>query len=352
VIELVAAAAMIGVTGALSALAVRTAPALLAHSFTPWDVYLGYQLPGPPDAVRILTTWRFDTLLGVAAVVMAAGYLAGVIRLRRRGDAWPVGRTSAWLAGCAGLVFSTSSGLKAYGSAMFSVHMAEHMTLNMFIPVLLVLGAPATLGLRALPAASADTRPGPREWLLTVLQSTPTRFLSNPLIAFAIFVTSLYGVYFTPAFDTLARYHWGHELMSLHFLFAGYLFFWSIIGIDPGPRRLPYLARLGLLFAVMPFHAFFGIALMSMNSVIGSTFYGQLGLPWLHSLNHEQWLGGAIAWGASEVPTLMVVIALIAQWARQDRRDGARSDRQADTYHDDDLDAYNAMLRELSRSRR
>jgi putative copper resistance protein D len=353
VADLMAAAAMIVVVGAVSAMAVRTAPALLAHSFTAWDVYLGYQLPGPPSVGLLLTTWRFDTLIGMAAIVAAAAYVIGVLRLRRRGDTWPPGRTVAWLIGCAALLFVSSSGIKAYGSAMFSVHMGEHMAMNMFIPVVLVLGAPATLALRVLPAQPARSRPGPREWLLEILHSKVTGFISHPGVVFVVFVVSLYAVYFTPAFDTLARYHWGHELMSIHFLITGYLFYWAIIGIDPGPRRLPFLGRLGMLFAVMPFHAFFGIATMSMQSIIGGTFYRYLGLPWLASLKGDQWLGGAIAWGASEVPVLIVVIALITQWARQDRRDGARADRQSDTYqNDDDLDAYNAMLRELAKTRR
>ena len=108
--------------------------------------------------------------------------------------------------------------------------------------------------------------------------------------------------------------------MSIHFLVTGYLFYWAIIGIDPGPRRLPFLGRLGLLFAVMPFHAFFGIATMTMNSVIGDDFYGFLKLPWMTDLQHDQFLGGAIAWGASEVPVVIVVIALVSQWAASDRR--------------------------------
>ena len=47
----------------------------------------------------------------------------------------------------------------------------------------------------------------------------------------------------------------------------------------------------------------------------------------------------------------MVVTALVAQWARQDRRAAARSDRHADAGYDDDLEAYNNMLRELARQR-
>jgi putative copper resistance protein D len=347
----VAALAAILAVAAVSAMAVQTAPRLLAHQFTAWDVFLGYQLPNPPNALRLLTVWRFDVLLGVAAVVMGVAYVIGVLRLRKRGDSWPPGRLVAWLFGCAALLFTTGSGVRAYGSAMFSVHMGEHMALNMFIPVFLVLGAPITLALRALPTAGAGNPPGPREWLLWLVHSRVSRFLSHPATAFVLFVGSLYAVYFTPLFDTLVRYHWGHEFMSLHFMITGYLFFWGIIGIDPGPKRLPFIGRLGMLFAVMPFHAFFGIATMTMTSVLGGTFYRSLHLPWLASLNDDQHLGGAIAWGSSELPIIVVVVALVVQWARQDRRTATRTDRHADARYDDDLDAYNAMLRELAKNR-
>lgn len=343
----------VAVIAAVAAMATQTAPRFLTHQFTTWDIFLGYELPRSPSVTTILTAWRFDTFLGTAALLLAGAYLFGYVRLRRRGDTWSAGRLASWLLGCLVLLFTTGSGVKAYGSAMFSVHMAEHMTLNMFVPVLLVLGGPVTLALRALPPAGADDHPGPREWLLRLIHSRFTAFPSHPITAFALFVASLYAVYFTPLFNTLVRYHWGHELMSVHFLLVGYLFFWGIIGIDPGPRRLPFLGRLGLLFAVMPFHAFFGIATMSMTSVIGGQFYSYIAIPWLADLQQDQHLGGAIAWGSSELPVIVVVVALVAQWARQDRRTAARSDRHADSdYADDDLEAYNNMLRELARNRR
>jgi cytochrome c oxidase assembly factor CtaG len=344
----------IAAMAAVSGMAVQTAPRLLEHQFTAWDIFLGYELPDPPNVLRLLTLWRFDTFIGVGTLVMAGAYLYAYLRLRRRGDQWSTGRLISWLMGCATLLFTSCSGVKAYGSAMFSVHMAEHMTLNMFIPVLLVLGGPLTLALRLLHPAGEGAPPGPREWLLWLVHSKFTAFISHPVIAFVLFVASLYAVYFTPIFNTLVRYHWGHEFMSVHFLLVGYLYFWGIIGIDPGPKRLPFLGRLGLLFAVMPFHAFFGIATMTMASTIGGPYYRYVGLPWLSSINGDQHLGGAIAWGSSELPVILVVIALVSQWARQDRRDATRSDRHADASYgsgDDDLDAYNAMLRELARTR-
>ena len=124
------------------------------------EVAIGYDFAGPPTVARILFDWRFDLVFGTAAIVFAAVYVAGVIRLRRRGDRWPVGRTVAWLLGCAVLLFTTSSGVGRYMPAMFSMHMAAHMLLSMLTPILLVLGAPVTLALRALPRRARATRPG------------------------------------------------------------------------------------------------------------------------------------------------------------------------------------------------
>ena len=344
-------AAAIAALAAWSLMAVQTAPLLLSARPSVWDVLLGYELPGAPTPWRLARFWRFDTFLGVGALVLAGGYVFAVVRLRRRGDQWPVGRTVAWVAGCSAMLVATSSGVRSYGSAMFSVHMVEHMTLNMFVPVLLVLGAPITLALRVLPGAAQGAPPGPREWIVRAGHSSFTAFLSNPITAFVLFVGSLYVVYFTPLFATLVRYHWGHEFMALHFLITGYLFYWGIIGVDPGPRRLPFLGRLALLFAIMPFHAFFGIAMMTSESAVADNFYRGLALPWVPDINADQHLGGAIAWAASEVPLVMVVIALVTQWARHDRRESVRSDRHADAGYDDEMAAYNNMLAELARHR-
>ncbi len=268
--------------------------------------------------------------------------------MRRRGDRWPVGRTSAWLGGCAALLVATSSGIGRYGPAMFSVHMAEHMILGMLVPILLVLGAPVTLALRTLPSAGRDGPPGPREWLLTAVHSPAARFLTHPLVSLPLFVGSYYALYFSALFPAALPEHGAHVLMNVHFIVVGLLFFWPIIGIDPAPRRLPPMARLGIVFISVPFHAFFGVALMSANEVIGGDFYRSLALPWVADPLTDQRLGGGLAWAAGELPLLIVVIALLVQWSRQDERSARRDDRRADADGGADLAAYNAMLHRLA----
>jgi putative copper resistance protein D len=312
------------------------------------EVLLGYDLAGPPTLARLALDWRFDLLFGSAALLLAAVYLLGVRRLRRRGDTWATGRTIAWAAGCAGLLIATSSGIGRYAPAMFSVHMGEHMILGMLVPILLVLGAPVTLSLRALPAAGRTAPPGPREWLLAGVHSPVARWLTHPAVTLPLFVGSYYALYFSGLFAAALPEHWAHQLMSLHFLLVGALFFWPIVGIDPAPRRLPPAARLGVVFASLPFHAFFGVALMSANTVVGEQWYRGLALPWVTDPLTDQRLGGGLAWASGELPLLLVVVALLVQWSRQDERSARRDDRRADSDGDADLTAYNRMLSRLA----
>lgn len=342
-------AALFGVTFGIAVGLGRTPPPPPGRQPTPTEVAIGYDLAGPPTVARILFDWRFDLILGTAAIVLALVYLAGWRRLRRRGDAWPVGRTVAWLLGCATLLITTSSGLGRYMPAMFSVHMIAHMLLSMLVPILLVLGAPVTMALRALPAAGKGQPPGPREWLLAALHSKVSRVLTHPLVALTLFVAGFYGLYFGGIFEAAVNDHAAHVLMNIHFLISGYLFYWVVIGVDPTPRRVPQLAKLAIVFASLPLHAFFGVVLMGMNTVLGEGFYRSLDLSWHGDLLADQKLGGSIAWAAGEIPLVLVLLALLIQWRRSDQRDAKRLDRAAERDHDADLAAYNAMLAEMAR---
>jgi putative copper resistance protein D len=279
---------------------------------------------------------------------MAVVYLRSVYRLRKRGDAWALGRTIAWLLGCAALLFATSSGLGKYAPALFSTHMIAHMMLSMLAPVLLVLGGPVTLALRAIPPAGRTSPPGPREWILAVLHSPFSRFLTHPLVASVLFVGSYYVLYLGGLFELLAEYHAAHLAMNLHFLLSGYLFYWVVIGIDPAPRTLSPVAKLAMVFGSLPFHAFFGVALMSTDNIIARTYYNSLMLPWDPDLMSDQRLGGGIAWAAGEIPLVLVMLALLVQWTRLDQRQATRFDRREERDDNAELASYNAMLAQMA----
>jgi putative membrane protein/putative copper resistance protein D len=306
----------------------------------------GMTMDLPPFTLGRGLAWSSDPFFLVACLLALFLYGWGVLRLTRRGDRWPVGRTVAFAAGVltVGLVMCTK--LNDYGMVMFSTHMVQHMILSMLSPILVLLGAPVTLALRALPPAGRRGAKGPRELLLMLLHSHYMRFVTHPGFTIPMFIASLYAVYFTPLFDFLMGSTVGHLAMMVHFFAVGLVFFWPIMGVDPGPHRPGYLMRMLELFAGMPFHAFFGIALMMAGAPMVGPYEhppASLGITALGDQN----AAGGIAWAFSEIPSVIVLIALLFQWHRSEEREARRKDRAADRDGDKELEAYNAYLASL-----
>ncbi|KOV22993.1 cytochrome c oxidase assembly protein [Streptomyces sp. XY152] len=300
----------------------------------------------PPFTLGRGLAWSADGFFLVACLLGLALYGWGVFRLVRRGDKWPVGRTVAFVTGVLSIGLMMCTGLNDYGMVMFSVHMVQHMMISMVSPILILLGAPVTLALRALPPAGRG-RKGPRELLLLLLHSRYMRVVTHPVFTIPMFIASLYGLYFTPLFDFLMGSRPGHIAMMVHFLAVGLVFFWPIMGVDPGPHRPGYLMRMLELFAGMPFHAFFGIALMMASTPMVTTFENPPASLGIEALSDQNAAGG-IAWAFSEVPSVLVLLALLFQWYASDQRQAKRKDRAADRDGDKELEAYNAYLASLN----
>lgn len=301
--------------------------------------------PLPPELTPMsyITEWKFDLAWVLVCVFGALLYIAGVMRLRRRGDKWPIGRTISWLAGLVLLFYTTNGALNAYEQYLFSVHMLGHMMLTMLIPLVLVLGAPVTLALRAVPKRD-DGSWGGREWILWMVQTPYSKFITHPAVAAVIFAGSLWIFYFTPIARWAAEEHVGHQWMIIHFLISGYLFNLSMIGIDPVPYRFPYPLRIVTLFATMASHAFFGVTIMTGNGLMMADWYGAMGRTWGATPLEDQSTGGGIAWGIGELPTLTLALIVAIQWSRSDEKEQKRKDRAADRSGEAELNAYNEML--------
>jgi putative membrane protein len=305
----------------------------------------------PPDVARLFAVHLQPIpVLPILGIVLLLAYALGVLVLRHRRDRWPVGRTICWAIGVLVILVITSTGVDGYGMELFSVHMAQHMALSMLAPLFLVLGAPITLLLRALPSASL-----PRRALLGVLHSRAARLLTNPLVTVSLFLISLYGLYFTPLFDLLMATMWGHNLMLIHFLLLGFLYFWGVVAVDPSPRRLrttpPVISRGAVriieLLSTVPFHAFFGVVIMMSVSLV-VRFYSAPVPGWGISPLADQRVGGGIAWGFTEIPTLVVLGVLFAQWQRSEARLERRLERTIARTDDAERTDYNAYLARLA----
>jgi cytochrome c oxidase assembly factor CtaG len=277
---------------------------------------------------RVFTETSLEPVPFILTVWIAGLYLLGVAVLRRRGDHWPVGRTLSFVVVGMGLFwFATSSGLAAYDTTLLSVHMVQHMVLSMLVPLALALGAPVTLALRTLP-----TRP--RRWLLTCLHSRVARVLTFPPLTFMLYVLSPWALYFTGWYDASLSSAYVHQMMHVHLVLVGCLFFWPLVGIDPVPGRVDYPFRVLLVVLTLPFHAFLGVTIMGQEELIGGTWYlslhdGPMG-TWLPTPLDDQHLAGGILWGSGDLIGLVFFVVLFVQWVRSSMREAAREDRRLD----------------------
>lgn len=272
----------------------------------------------------VFSEWGIDPFLFVVTVWVTGLYLFGVWTLHQRGDSWPVGRTISFVVlGMGSFYFATSSGLAAYDTVLLSVHMVQHMVLSMAVPLFLALGAPVTLALRTLPAR-------PRGWLLAVLHSRVAKVLSFAPLTFLLFVVSPWALYFTGWYDASLRSTYVHEMMHIHLVLVGTLFFWPLVGIDPVPGRVGYPFRMILVFLTLPFHAFLGITIMDQQEIIGEEWYAALPMAWLPDPADDQHLAGGILWGSGDIIGLTFFGVLFVQWVRASMKEARREDRRLD----------------------
>jgi cytochrome c oxidase assembly factor CtaG len=291
------------------------------------------ELP-PLTPVRLLTEWE-PSLLPLAGALAAGGlYLVGVHRLRARGDRWSRWRTIFFVAlGLGTFLVATTSGLAVYDTTLLWVHMVQHMVLGMVVPIFLALGAPITLALRTLPR-------GGRRRLQSVLHSRVAKVLTFPVVAGFLFVVNPFVLYLTDWYEATLRHEWLHELNHVHFVLIGCLWFWTVLGVDPMPNRVPYPLRLVAVFATMPFHAFLGITIMGSSTLIARDWYAALGRTWGPTLERDQEIAGGLLWASGDLVALLVLGALFVQWSQASEREAVREDRRLDR-----LDAERAAER-------
>jgi cytochrome c oxidase assembly factor CtaG len=285
---------------------------------------VGNVTPPPSPSLRTLALpERVDVVALVLVVAAVWCYVAGVRRLRRRGRHWSAGRTTAFVSGAVVIVVATQTGVARYDTILFSDHVLQHVLLGMLAPVLLALGAPVTL---ALQAGGSSTK----RMLRHALDTPVARALTHPVTATVLFGATLFVLYFTPLYELSLRNGVVHAWVHIHFVVVGVLFAEVIVGLDLSRYRTDYLARLGLVMATVPFHAFLGVALLSSTTVLAADWYAGTGRTWGADALADQRAGAGILWAAGEVFGLVLGGVVLARWMAHSEREARRHDRLLD----------------------
>lgn len=282
---------------------------------------------GAPTISAVMTTWLADPVPWAGAVLAAAAYLLAARRVSAAHPHNPVPawRTASWLAGVGLGLVALVSAIDVYAEQLLWVHMVQHLLLGMVVPPLLALGAPVTLLLRVTSPVQR------RRLILPALHSGAIRVLASPFFTWPLFAIVLWATHFTPVYDAALENPLLHVAEHGAILASGILFWWPVVGADPGPRRIPHPARVAYLLAQMPVGAALGLAIYFAPSVLYA-HYATNQRAWGPSPLVDQQIGGLLMWTVGNLAMLVAVAALVADWMRADVRRTERADlrRSAD----------------------
>ena len=268
-----------------------------------------------------LAHWSADPVVIVLLVVAGVAYGRAFRRVRERGAPFPADRSIAFFAGLVATGVALLSPIDAYSDVWFSVHVVQHLLLELVAAPLFVLGAPVTL---ALVASSAERR---RRSLLPLLRNPVVETITRPPVAFVLFIGAQYAVHLTPLYDLALREPAVHVLEHVLFLATGVLFWESVIGLDPAPgRRLSYPARLLVLALAIPVEGFLSLAIYSARGPLYAAYAG-LPAPWGPGALADQRAGAALMWIASDAVMIGALLLTAAAWRRHEERQTRAAER-------------------------
>jgi len=280
---------------------------------------------GPPELTvpRAFTEWTFDPWMTALVVVLGGAYLAGVRRVQRNGGEWPVARRIWFLGlGLGFLVIATMSWVGAYSPLLFYPRAVQTVLLVLLVPLFLALGRPITLAGQVFPRAGARIE--------AVIRSRPSRMLTFPAITTFALVGVPFVMYFTSWYTHVFQSGTVRELTYLALMTPGYLFFWTLLRVDPVPKEYPYAVTMWITGAEVIGDAFFGIAVIADQTLLGAAYYHSLALSWGPSLATDQVLGGGVLWILGDLVGLPFLAVQLIHLMREDESEATRIDAELD----------------------
>jgi putative membrane protein len=233
-----------------------------------------------------------DAVVVLLLVAAAVAYGAGLARARGRGP-WPAGRTLSWYAGLVCVGVALVGPLATAARAGFTAHMAGHVLLGMVAPLLLVLGAPVTVALRALPVGGARR-------LTRALRARPVRVLAHPVTAAVLNAGGLWLLYAGELYPRMHASALVHAAVHAHVLAAGYLLTAALVGVDPDPHRASVRVRAGVL-----------VAFVAAHSVLAKWLYAH---PPAGVAGGDARRGAQLMYYAGDAVDVALMVLLLAGW--------------------------------------
>jgi cytochrome c oxidase assembly factor CtaG len=299
----------------------------------------GYHGPPQLTVARGFTEWTFDPWMLGLILLLGAAYLAGFYWLRGRGApgggtaergapkkgtaaAWPWTRVVNFGLGLAIIAIATLGSFGAYFSVLFFMRSFQTILLLLLAPLFLVLGRPLSMAIAVFPRAGRR--------LDRAIHSRVARVLTFPAITTLALVAVPFAMYFTTWYTASFHSVAVRELTHLALMIPGFVFFWTLLRVDPVPKAYSYAVSLWITGAEVIGDAFLGLAVIADTNLIGAGYYHALARPWGPSLGTDQILGGGTLWIFGDLVGLPFLVAQLIQFIREDESEAAVIDAELD----------------------
>jgi putative membrane protein len=195
---------------------------------------------------------------------------------------------------------------------LFSAHMVQHLGVMLVMPPFLLYGWP--------------------DWMLRpLIRWAPVhrfaRFLTLPLIAFALNNVIFGAWHFPGPYDLMMRDHNVHVVMHLMIMATGMIMWWPVMSPLPElPRVAPALQMVYLFVLGIPMMVVAALITFSDNALY--TWYAAA--PRIFPLNvlDDQRLGGVIMWVPGALVLWLGITLVYFRWSRGEAAAEARESEQ------------------------
>ena len=205
---------------------------------------------------------------------------------------------------------------------LFYVRSVQTILLLLVVPLFLALGRPLTLFIAAVP--------GPGRRLEAAIGSRAAKVATFPAITTLWLVVTPFVVYFTSWYAAGFTSTAVAQVTHVAFLVPGFVFFWTLLRVDPVPKAYPYIVALWITGAEVVGDAILGLSVVASNSLLGGAYYHALARPWGPSLRTDQVLGGGVLWIFGDIVGLPFLAAQLIQMIREDEADAEVIDAELD----------------------
>jgi cytochrome c oxidase assembly factor CtaG len=285
----------------------------------------GYHGPPQLTVARGFTEWTLDPWMLGLILLLGAAYLAGVYQLRGRGARGAPrsrARSVNFGLGLAVVAIATMGSFGTYFGVLFFMRSFQTILLLLLAPLFLALGRPLSLFIAVFPRAG--------QRLDRAIHSRTARWLTFPALTTLALVAVPFVMYFTGWYTASFHSVAVRELTHLALMAPGFVFFWTLLRVDPVPKAYSYGVSLWITAAEVVGDAFLGLAVIADTNLIGAGYYHALARPWGPSLGTDQILGGGTLWIFGDLVGLPFLVAQLIQFIREDEAEAAEIDAELD----------------------